>query len=66
MAEYAIAGVGRDRVDAIVGRWKTECWLADDSVLFDDREVWTQANLENFRTRFLEHPILGTDQTFMA
>ena len=65
MARYAMEGIGRDRVDAVFSRWVEECLRADRSLLFDDRHVWTPEHLDEFRERFLENPLLGTEQNFL-
>lgn len=38
--------------------------LADGSLLFDDRAVWSHANLQDFRERFLTGAIYGTGENF--
>jgi 5-methylcytosine-specific restriction protein B len=55
---------GRAKIDALVDVWKERCLLANGSLLFDDRAIWTSSNLEDFRQRFLGNPLLGTGENF--
>ena len=62
MARYANPG-GRDRIDAVVDRWRETCLVKNGSLFFDDRSLWTADRLEGFRRRFVDEAILG-DATF--
>ena len=55
---------GRSKIDALVEAWKTDCLVESGSLLFDDRAIWTIPNLQDFRQRFLENPLLGTEENF--
>lgn len=37
----------RTRIDALVEVWRDECLAESGSLLFDDRLIWTTANLAN-------------------
>jgi predicted KAP-like P-loop ATPase len=45
-------------------RWRERCLFADVS-LFTNEPVWTERALRDLRSRFTEHPLLGTD-SFMT
>ncbi len=64
MARYSDPGFSRAKVDKFVEDWKEQCLIDDGSMLFDDRALWTTSNLEDFRKRFLDNPLLGTEQNF--
>jgi 5-methylcytosine-specific restriction protein B len=55
---------GRAKIDALVDVWKQDCLVESGSLLFDDRAIWTVSNLEDFRRRFLDNPLLGTGENF--
>ena len=55
---------GRAKIDALVDVWKRDCLVESGSLLFDDRAIWTVSNLEDFRRRFLDNPLLGTGENF--
>jgi 5-methylcytosine-specific restriction protein B len=55
---------GRAKIDALVDVWKQDCLVEGGSLLFDDRAIWTVSNLEDFRRRFLDNPLLGTGENF--
>jgi hypothetical protein len=65
MARYAFPEVGREHIDALVERWKARCLCEDESLLFDDLAVWTEANLAEFRQRFLDEHKYGGAGTFL-
>ena len=64
MARYVLPDVGRKHIDDCVQLWKVQCLLQDGSLLLDDAPVWTLGNLADFRHRFLEGAIYGTDESF--
>lgn len=64
MARFVDPDTSRTRIDELVELWKERCLLGDGSVLFDDRAIWTSANLQDFRDRFLGNLIHGTEQDF--
>jgi 5-methylcytosine-specific restriction protein B len=65
MARFADVDSSRVKIDETVERWKEQCLLKDGSLLFDDRPIWTAANLTDFRDRFLgEAAIYGGDLNF--
>jgi 5-methylcytosine-specific restriction protein B len=51
-------------IDALVEVWKERCLLESGSLLFDDRSIWTTGNLADFHQRFLENPLVGTEENF--
>jgi 5-methylcytosine-specific restriction protein B len=57
-------GTSRVKIDELVDEWKMRCLLESGSLIFPDRELWTLANLQDFRTRLVENPLEGTDQNF--
>lgn len=64
MARFADPGSSRTKIDALVEIWKERCLVHSGSLLFDDRSVWTTEHLEDFRQRFLENPLFGTEENF--
>jgi 5-methylcytosine-specific restriction protein B len=62
MARYAIEGVGRDHIDAVVDRWKQQCLIADGSLLYDDRAIWRSEHIEDFHRRFFDRAFLTEDR----
>jgi 5-methylcytosine-specific restriction protein B len=55
----------RENIDRLVELWKERCLLGDGSLLFDERTVWSLANLQNFRDRFTgSAAIYGTGENF--
>ena len=64
MARFVDPGSSRTKIDALVEVWKEQCLVESGSFLFHDRSVWTSAHLEDFRQRFLENPLLGTEEDF--
>ena len=64
MARFVDPGRSRESIDQVVELWKQRCLLGDGSLLFDDRSVWSLANLQDFRQRFLAEAIYGTGQNF--
>ncbi|HMO00354.1 MAG TPA: AAA family ATPase [Miltoncostaeaceae bacterium] len=64
MARFADPRFSRTKIDALVEVWKESCLINAGSLLFDDRQIWTVGNLEDFRRRFLDHPLLGTEESF--
>ena len=55
---------GRAKIDALVEVWSNNCLVESGSLLFDDRAIWTIPHLEDFRQRFLENPLFGTEESF--
>lgn len=45
MARFVDPDGSRTRIDELVELWKERCLLQDGSLLFDDRAIWTAANL---------------------
>lgn len=64
MARYVEDDSSRTKIDELVEVWKERCLVENGSLLFDDRSIWTAANLEDFRGRFLGNPLVGTDRSF--
>ncbi|MCC9186219.1 ATPase [Mycolicibacterium mageritense DSM 44476 = CIP 104973] len=64
MARYVDAGSSRKLIDSFVDDWKPTCLLESGSMLFQDRAVWTPANLEELRQRLVVNPIVGAEQNF--
>lgn len=64
MARFVDPGRSRESIDSVVGLWEERCLLADGSLLFEDRAVWSLANLQDFRQRFLAEAIYGTGENF--
>ncbi len=64
MARFVDPGSSRTKIDALVEVWKERCLVESGSLLFDDRSVWTTAHLEDFQQRFLENPLVGTEENF--
>lgn len=65
MARFVNPPRSRENIDRLVELWKERCLLGDGSLLFDDRAVWSLANLQNFRDRFTgPAAIYGTGETF--
>lgn len=64
MARFVDPDSNRTKIDALVEVWKEHCLIGNGSLLFDDRNLWTPANLEDFRERFLENPLVGTEEHF--
>ncbi len=54
MARFVDRWSSRDRVDALVDRWKEECLVGDGSLLSEDRPLWTSGNLESFLETFVD------------
>ncbi len=54
MARFVDGGWDREKVDQVADRWKEECLLGDGSLLFEDRELWTTANLRSFQEFFVD------------
>jgi len=55
---------GRAKIDSLVETWKKDCLIESGSLLFDDRAIWTIPHLEDFRQRFLDNPLYGTEENF--
>lgn len=64
MARFVDPDGSRKQLDELVELWTERCLLEDGSILFDDRAIWTTANLQDFRDRFLGNLIHGTEQDF--
>jgi len=65
MARFVNPPRSRENIDRLVELWKERCLLGDGSLLFDDRAVWSLANLRDFRDRFTgSAAIYGTGETF--
>ena len=64
MARFVDPDSSRTKIDALIEIWKERCLIESGSLLFDDRPVWTTAHLEDFRQRFLENPLVGTEENF--
>jgi len=52
-----------DEVFAAADAWRERCILADGS-LFSDEKLWTLDNAQEFKKRFVEHPIEGAERSF--
>jgi 5-methylcytosine-specific restriction protein B len=55
---------GRAKIDSLVETWKKDCLVESGSLLFEDRAIWTVPHLEDFRQRFLDNPLYGTEENF--
>lgn len=55
MARFA--HTDREPVDALVDRIRTECLVADGSVLFPEQKLWTQENFHGLVERFNDNPL---------
>ncbi len=64
MARFVDPDGSRSRIDALVEVWKEHCLIGSGSLLFDDRNLWTPAHLEEFRKRFLDNPLYGSEENF--
>lgn len=65
MARFVNPPRSRENVDRLVELWKERCLLGDGSLLFDERAVWSLANLQDFRDRFTgPAAIYGTGENF--
>ncbi|MGD9734760.1 MAG: McrB family protein [Solirubrobacterales bacterium] len=64
MARFVDPDSSRAKIDALVEVWRDACLVGSGSILFDDRQIWTVPNLEDFRKRFLENPLEGTEENF--
>ncbi len=64
MARFVDPGSSRAKIDALVEVWTERCLIESGSLLFDDRSLWTISQLEDFRQRFLENPLYGTEENF--
>lgn len=64
MARFTDPGSSRVKIDALVDDWKARCLLESGSLIFPDRELWTPANLQDFRERLIDNPLEGADQSF--
>jgi len=64
VARFVDPGRSRESIDSVVALWKERCLLGDGSLLFEERPVWSLANLQEFRERFLTGAIFGTGENF--
>lgn len=64
MARFVDTDSSRHQIDGVVDLWKEQCLVESGSLLFDDRQLWTSGNLEDFRKRFLDNPLYGTEEDF--
>lgn len=64
MARFVDRDSSRQRIDSLVEAWKDQCLLREGSLLFEDRRVWTSENLQDFSTRFLDKPLVGSEENF--
>jgi 5-methylcytosine-specific restriction protein B len=64
VARFVDPDSSRTKIDQIVDVWKQDCLIESGSLLFDDRSLWATANLEDFRTRLLDNPLDGAEQSF--
>lgn len=65
MARFVDPPLSRKNLDRLVEHWKERCLLADGSLLFDDRKLWSPAHMYDFRDRFTgEAAIYGTGEGF--
>jgi len=54
----------RDLIDQTVEEFATRCLLADGSLLFSERTVWSTDNLSELRRKLVDEYIAGTEQNF--
>lgn len=64
MARFVDLGSSRVKIDILIDEWKARCLVESGSLIFPDRDIWTIANLQDFRERLIENPLVGTDQNF--
>ena len=64
MARFVDPDSSRAKIDALVEVWTQRCLIESGSLLFDDRSLWTISQLEDFRQRFVENPLYGTEENF--
>lgn len=64
MARFVDADSSRDLIDEIVEDWIAECLIESHSLLWGDRPVWSASNLADFRERFLDNPMEGSELDF--
>jgi 5-methylcytosine-specific restriction enzyme B len=57
MARYP----GRDAVYDMAERWRSDCLLDGESLLWPGEDVWSRANLERFRRCFIDRPDESND-----
>jgi 5-methylcytosine-specific restriction enzyme B len=50
---------GGQNVYELMERWRDECLIGDDSLLFRGESVWTESNLDLLYARYNENPIEG-------
>lgn len=64
MARFIDPDSSRTLIDEVAARWAGDCLVNSGSILWGERTVWTEANLEDFQARFLGNPLVGTDLDF--
>jgi len=65
MARFVDPPRSRENIDQLVELWKERCILDDGSLLFENRPIWSLANLQDFRDRFTgSAAIYGTGENF--
>jgi 5-methylcytosine-specific restriction protein B len=52
------------RIFAAAGEWRDRCLLEGKSLLWPEREVWSAANLERFKSCFIDKPDASKDKNF--
>jgi 5-methylcytosine-specific restriction enzyme B len=52
------------KILATAEQWRDECLVQGRSLLWPDREIWGEANLQRFRACFIEKPDTSTDKNF--
>lgn len=50
---------GREAAYALVRRWIEQCLVTDGSLLTEGRRIWTLANLQDLKARFVDVPVEG-------
>jgi len=64
VARFIDPDSSRTLIDKVADRWKQDCLVDSGSILWGDRPVWTEPNLRDFQSRFLENPMIGTELDF--
>ena len=57
MAMYYSEKIGdRKSIYDAAQKWKNQCLLNDLSLIWDNEEIWTEKNMNNFKRIFIENP----------
>lgn len=53
---YARKPGDRDEIYNAAAKWKNECLLKDGSLIWDGESIWTERNIQRFKTIFIHAP----------